>query len=40
MIINLGLPMKYGEFLTCSGTIGFSRRTQLVGVKNVQVPNC
>jgi hypothetical protein len=39
MIMNLRLPMKYGEFLTSSGTIGFSRRTQLIGVKTVQVPN-
>jgi hypothetical protein len=40
MIMNLRLPMKYGKFLTCSGTIGFSRRTRLLGVKSVQVPNC
>jgi len=33
IVMNLRLPMKCGEFLTRSATIGFSRRTQLRGVR-------
>jgi hypothetical protein len=33
LVMNLRLTMKGGEFLTSSATIGFSRRTQLRGVR-------
>jgi len=33
LVMNLRLPMKGGNFLTSSATIGFSRGTQLHGVR-------